>query len=144
MTQLADLDDEQFLSLETFRKDGTGVKTPIWFVRDGDALLMWTVADSGKVKRIRNNPTVRFAPCKRFGEVTGDWMAAEASVDGSEEAVRHVETLLRRRLDLGFRVFQLVDRVRDRRKGSQRTCLKLSLGGDAGLGAGQPGSRFSQ
>lgn len=118
---------QEFLSLETFRKNGIGVKTPVWFAREGDTLFIWTVGDSGKIKRIRNNPRVNIAPCKRFGKVTGEWMAAQASVDDSAAAVRHVETLLRRRLGFGFAMFRLIDRLRDRWKGSHRVCVKVSL-----------------
>jgi PPOX class probable F420-dependent enzyme len=126
-TDLKQFEDQEFLSLETFRKNGIGVKTTVWFAWEGDTLLIWTVGDSGKVKRIRNNPRVNVAPCKRFGKITGEWMAAQALVDDSAAAVRHVETLLRRKLGLGFAVFRLVDRLRDRWKGSHRVCVKVSL-----------------
>ena len=119
--------DQEFLSLETFRKSGEGVKSPIWFVQEGDSLYMWTVGDSAKIKRIRNNPQVKIAPCKRFGEVTGEWITAQASVDDSPAAVRHVEELLRRKVGFGFIVFGLIDGIRDRRSGAQRVCLKVSL-----------------
>jgi len=46
---------QQYLNLETFRKNGAAVKTPVWFVQDGDAIFVRTLANSGKVKRIRNN-----------------------------------------------------------------------------------------
>jgi uncharacterized protein len=119
--------NQEFLSLETFRKSGEGVKSPIWFVQEGDSLYMWTVGDSAKIKRIRNNPQVKIAPCKRFGEVTGEWITAHASVDDSPAAVRHVEELLRRKVGFGFIVFGLIDGIRDRRSGAQRVCLKVSL-----------------
>jgi PPOX class probable F420-dependent enzyme len=126
-TDLKQFEHQEFLSLETFRKSGVGVKTPVWFAQEGDTLYIWTVGDSGKVKRIRNNPLVNIAPCKRFGKVTGEWMAAQASVDGSAAAVRHVETLLRRKVGFGFAMFRLVDRLRDRWRGSHRVCVKVSL-----------------
>jgi PPOX class probable F420-dependent enzyme len=126
-TDLGQFEHQEFLSLETFRKSGVGVKTPVWFAQEGDTLYIWTVGDSGKVKRIRNNPRVNIAPCKRFGKVTGEWMAALASVDGSAAAVRHVETLLRRKVGVAFAMFRLVDRARDRWKRSHRVCVKVSL-----------------
>jgi len=124
---LSQFRDQRFLSLETFRKSGVGVKTPVWFAQEGDTLYIWTVGDSGKVKRIRNNPRVNIAPCKRFGKVKGEWVPAEASVDASDAAVRHVETLLRRKLGLEFAAFRLIDRLRDRRRKSHRVCVKVSL-----------------
>lgn len=52
-------DNHQYLNIETFRKSGVGVQTPVWFVRKGDALYVWTQANSGKAKRIHNNGRVR-------------------------------------------------------------------------------------
>jgi PPOX class probable F420-dependent enzyme len=126
-TDLKQFKDQEFLSLETFRKNGIGVKTTVWFAQEGDTLCIWTVGDSGKIKRIRNNPRVNIAPCKRFGEVTGEWMAAQASVNDSAAAVRHVEVLLSRKVGFWFAVFRLIDRLRDRWRGSHRVCVKVSL-----------------
>jgi len=58
---------QKYLNLETLRKSGVGVRTPVWFVQDGNVLFVRTIADSGKVKRIRNNPQVNIAPCKVDG-----------------------------------------------------------------------------
>ena len=69
---------QQYLNLETFRKNGTGVKTPVWFVQDGDTLIVETVINSGKVKRIRTNGNVNVAPCKVDGKLIGDWVPAFA------------------------------------------------------------------
>ena len=118
--------NQEFLSLETFRKNGIGVKTTVWFAQEGDTLYIWTVGDSGKIKRIRNNPQVKIAPCKRFGKVIGEWMAAQASVDDSVAAVLQVEALLIQKLGFQFAVFRLMDRLRDRWKGSHRVCVKIS------------------
>jgi uncharacterized protein len=127
MTDLKQFKDQQFLSLETFRKNGSGVKTPIWFAQEGDALYLWTVGDSGKIKRIRNNSRVNIAPCQRFGEVTGAWVTAQAMVDDSAAAVQHVESLLSKKLGFGYAVFRLIDQVRDWQRGSHRVCVKVSL-----------------
>lgn len=119
--------DQDFLSLETFRKNGIGVKSPVWFAEEDNILYMWTVGESAKIKRIRNNPQVKIAPCKRFGEVTGEWVEARASMDDSTAAVQHVEKLLRKKIGIGFVIFQFIDGIRDRQKGSHRVCLKVSL-----------------
>ena len=119
--------DQDFLSLETFRKNGIGVKSPVWFAEEDNILYMWTVGESAKIKRIRNNPQVKIAPCKRFGEVTGEWVEARAAMDDSTAAVQHVEKLLRKKIGLGFVIFQFIDGIRDRQRGSHRVCLKVSL-----------------
>jgi PPOX class probable F420-dependent enzyme len=66
------LTQQQYVSLETFRKNGTGVKTPVWFVQDGDTLFVRTIANSGKVKRIRSNGHVNIAHCKSDGTLIGE------------------------------------------------------------------------
>jgi len=127
MTDVKQFKDQEFLSIETFRKNGIGVKTTVWFAQECAILYIWTIGESGKAKRIRNNARVNIAPCKRLGKVTGKWMAAQASVDDSAAAVRHVETLLRRKLGFVFAAFELMDRLRDRLTGKQRVSIKVSL-----------------
>lgn len=70
----------KYVLLTTFKKDGTGVPTPLWGARDGDRLLMWTVTDSWKVKRLRRNPKVTIAPCDMRGNPRGDAVDATAEI----------------------------------------------------------------
>lgn len=60
----------KYVQLTTFRKDGTPVATPLWAGLDGDKLLMWTVTDSWKVKRLRRNPAVLVQACDARGKET--------------------------------------------------------------------------
>ena len=83
--KLAEFDGQKYISLETFKKNGQGVKTPIWFVLHRNAFYVYTEADSWKVKRIRNNPRVRVAVCNIRGDIKGPWLDATASlVEGDE------------------------------------------------------------
>ena len=54
----------KYLSITSFKRDGSGVATPVWFVQEDGRLLVETDANSGKVKRIRRNPQVLVAPCR--------------------------------------------------------------------------------
>ena len=45
---LEEFENQKYINLETFRKSGVGVKTPVWFVQDRDVLYVWTQADSWK------------------------------------------------------------------------------------------------
>ena len=117
---------EEFLSLETYRKNGETIKSPMWFAQDNDALYLWTMADTSKVKRIRNNPHVNIAPCKRMGAVTGEWMTAHATIDDSPIVVAQVEAMLLKKIGLFFRIFRFIDAIRDRQKNSYRICIKLT------------------
>lgn len=79
-TTLDALGAGSYLLITTYRKNGTAVPTPVWVVRDGDALGIWTVADSWKVKRIRNRADVLVGPCDVRGRPTGDSVPARAEI----------------------------------------------------------------
>ncbi len=78
----------KYISLETFRKTGTGVRTPVWFAADPSApesFYVYSAPDAGKVKRIRNHAHVRVAPCNMRGGLRGAWVDGQARiVDGTE------------------------------------------------------------
>ncbi|CBG68012.1 MULTISPECIES: PPOX class F420-dependent oxidoreductase [Streptomyces] len=79
-TSLDALGAGKYLLLTTYRKNGTTVPTPVWVVRDGDALGVWTVADSWKVKRVRNRADVLVGPCDVRGNPTGGNVPARAEI----------------------------------------------------------------
>jgi PPOX class probable F420-dependent enzyme len=93
--EIARLDAGKYLLVTTFRRDGRAVPTPVWAARDGESLVVWTVSDSGKVKRIRNNGTVKLAPCSVRGEPRG------AEVDGHAVVLDAAETERARKLIAG-------------------------------------------
>jgi uncharacterized protein len=79
---------QKYISLTTFRKNGTGVATPVWFGEEEGALYVMTRSDMGKMKRIRNNRQVKVAPCTILGKVTGPEFAATARVLSPSEHAR--------------------------------------------------------
>jgi uncharacterized protein len=86
------LRSKRYLSLETFRKNGKGVRTPVWFAvapTDGDIaaepkIYVYTTADSGKAKRIRNRGMARIAACSAFGRITGSWFDVRVEIVSGE------------------------------------------------------------
>ena len=76
----ADLAKAQYILLTTFTKDGRPKPTPIWAAVDGDRLLVITVGDSWKVKRIRNTPRVTMATCTMGGRATSDAVEGTAAL----------------------------------------------------------------
>ena len=88
---------EKYINLETYRKDGRGVRTPVWFVEsssgDGSILYVRTSDDTGKYKRIRNNPSVQVAPCDMRGRVKGKWVKGEARIASEEEKLKAFKML---------------------------------------------------
>lgn len=100
------LADAQFVSLTTFRRDGTAVPTAVWVAAVPDGLGVWTVADSGKVKRIRRSSAeshdgaaVTLAACDRRGTPTGPAVPGHARVLDAEGTGR-VRTAVRRKYRL--------------------------------------------
>ncbi len=81
---LAQFANQKYLSLESLKRDGTPVQTPVWFAEEVDILYIYTLAKAGKVKRIRRNARVRIAPCTMRGKVTGRWVKAEAHIVDAE------------------------------------------------------------
>lgn len=96
----AALDGARYCLLTSFRANGTGVSTPLWFASTGDAVYVKTAVDSGKVKRIRRHPPVEVAPCTFRGRPLGPTVAATARivVDAAEE--ERAERALDRRYGL--------------------------------------------
>jgi len=78
----------KYLLLTTLRRDGTPVGTPVWLVPDTDTLLVITQADSGKVRRIRSNPTVTVAPCDARGRPSGPAVDAVAELLDDADTAR--------------------------------------------------------
>jgi PPOX class probable F420-dependent enzyme len=70
----------KYLSITSYRRDGTGVATPVWFVADGERLLVETDAASYKVKRIRRDPHVSVAMCSARGKTMSDPVEAHAEI----------------------------------------------------------------
>jgi uncharacterized protein len=120
--RLAQFAGRKYLNLESYRRNGQGVRTPLWFVEDDGALYFYTVAHSYKVKRIRNNPRVRVAPCDMRGNVEGEWVAATARrLDAAES--RHANELLNRKYGLAKRILNFFAKIR----GHERAAFAIRL-----------------
>jgi PPOX class probable F420-dependent enzyme len=113
-SKLAQFQKQQYLDVETFRKNGQGVPTPVWFVQDGDTLYVRTVAGSGKVKRIRNNPRVRVMPCGVRGKPMGEWVEGQARFANADES-KKVNGLLTRKYGLMKVMLELMGKFQGRK-----------------------------
>ncbi|MFD5892782.1 MULTISPECIES: PPOX class F420-dependent oxidoreductase [unclassified Streptomyces] len=79
----------RYVSLTTYRKDGTGVDTPVWHAVEGGVLYIWTRSDSWKVKRLRNNSRVVVTACDVRGRIVPGAATAEGTarlLEGEEAA----------------------------------------------------------
>jgi|SRR5687767_722057 uncharacterized protein len=111
MEGLAAFSRHRYLSLETYRRTGQAVATPVWFVVDRDVIYVYSLATAGKVKRIRNNPRVRIAPCDARGRLTGAWVEATARIVDERHAAQ-AHGLLRAKYGWMKRLADLVRKVR--------------------------------
>jgi uncharacterized protein len=91
---LAPFAGQRYLNLESVKRDGTPVQTPVWFAEEQGVLYVYTLAKAGKVNRIRRNPRIRLAPCTIRGKVIGPWVEAEATIVDATTAA-HGHALLR-------------------------------------------------
>jgi PPOX class probable F420-dependent enzyme len=86
MALLDEIGRSSYVSLTTYRKDGTAVATPVWHVRNGGELLVVSDANAGKVKRLRNNSRVEVTVCDIRGRVTPGAPSAQGEARLLDEA----------------------------------------------------------
>ncbi|MFF2024225.1 PPOX class F420-dependent oxidoreductase [Streptomyces sp. NPDC058171] len=123
---LRELAAGKYLLLTTFRRDGRAVPTPVWVMLDGQALAVWSAADSGKVKRIRNGGRVTVGPCDVRGRPLGVSTPGFAEVLAPDESA-HVTGLMKRKYGLVARIGLLGSRLRG---GSERSVgIRIRLDG---------------
>lgn len=113
-----------YIALETFRKSGEGVVTPVWVVAEDGKLYVWTVDGSGKVKRIRNNGRVRLAVSDARGAPKSAWVDAQARVlDAPEDDARQRQRMAAK-YGLQYRLFTAMNKVRGDK--SKHVVLEIS------------------
>ena len=105
------VDSARYISLETFKKDGSGVKTPVWFANVDDKLVVHTEGRTFKIKRLRKNPRVRVASCNASGKkILGPWLDGTARVVPSAEA-KQAEAALARKYTWQQAAFSFIARL---------------------------------
>ena len=84
------LDTERTMTCATHGPRGWPHLMPLWFVRDGDALLAWTFGRSQKVKNLERDPraTLQVEAGLAYQELRGVMLECEV------ELVRDVEAVL--------------------------------------------------
>lgn len=122
---------QSYLNLETFRKTGEGVQTPVWFVENDGLLYVETSARAGKVKRIRRNPHVRVVPCTASGSPRGVWVEGEARLVSDVTASEQIIRRLNRKYGLIKAIFEWVTRLRGRQEDSIIIAIHLKPAGQA-------------
>ena len=106
--KLQAFEKQAYLNLNTFRKTGTGVPTPVWFAERDGVLYVRTSDDTGKVKRIRNNGSVQIAPCDARGGLLGEWLQGQARLVTDPSTIAEVDRLLDKKYGLQRKMFNLL------------------------------------
>jgi hypothetical protein len=120
--KLSQFTGEKYLNLESYRKSGVAVATPVWFAEEASLLYIYSLADSGKVKRIRNNPRVRVIPCDVRGKPKGIWIEGRARIL-DEAGAAHAQRLLDDKYGLIKKIGNLFSKLRRR----ERTTIAIEL-----------------
>lgn len=120
----------KYMSLTSFKRDGAGVATPVWFVEENGRLFVKTDGDSHKVRRIARNPSVRVAECTASGRLRGEPIDARAEILPEGEARRVDELMAHKyRLDRIFilPIYRAVQRIRGRApRGAEAVILAIT------------------
>lgn len=124
----ADFAGQRFVALTSYRRDGTGVRTPVWVVGHGDALLVWTGARTGKASRLRRDPRVDLAPCSRRGRVTPDapHVAGQAVVSADAPLLQRAVQLLQAKYRLEYRIISAAERLFLRARAGERVVVYIT------------------
>ena len=123
---LKSLEREPYINLETFRRNGNGVRTPVWFAILDRRLYVVTDGTSAKVKRIRATKRIRLAACGVAGAVHGPWLDGSARIVTDQTLIDRAHAALREKygwqmwlLDTGSTLFGRIGR---------RAWLEITLG----------------
>ncbi|WP_082716723.1 PPOX class F420-dependent oxidoreductase [Microterricola viridarii] len=111
---LSDLASESYVLLTTFRKNGEGVSTPVWIAQSSDGqLLVTTGANSGKVKRILNDPRIELVACDARGGIRGTAapVQAHAEIASDAETRALTDAALKAKYGLQFTAIRLANRL---------------------------------
>ena len=126
----------RFLSVTSFKQDGTGVATPLWFGSDGPRLFAFTDLHSAKVRRMRRNPHVLVAPCRVNGKLRGEPVSARVEVLTDPAELERVQKILTDCHPISYRVvmlfYRLGRRLRGHRSVADGAALAITLDGPGG------------
>jgi len=119
------LDDVPYISLATYRKDGSLVPTPVWVAPlDGD-LVVFTLRETHKVKRIQRNPEVRVAACDVRGKLLGEWRDGTCRLVEDAGSEKRAYAALRKKYGLMMRLGDVMSTLTGRMK--RRVILQITL-----------------
>jgi len=122
-----ELDDARYVSLLSYKRDGSGAQTPVWAASLDGKLVIFTAGDSYKVKRIRRNPRVRVARCDARGGHLGAWFDGTCAIveDGARQS--RILDALKTKYGWQMRLLDFFSTLSGRAK--KRAYLEVTLAG---------------
>jgi hypothetical protein len=120
------LDTAQYISLGSYKKDGSLVQTPVWVAPLGGKLVVFTLRESFKVKRIARNPKVRVARCDVRGGSLGEWHEGTCHAVTDPAVEKQAYAALRKKYGLMMRMGDVMSTLTGRIK--RRVVLEITLG----------------
>jgi PPOX class probable F420-dependent enzyme len=120
------LEEAQYCSIRSFRRDGRAVDTPVWFAPGDGRFFFFSAGAAGKVKRLRNNSRMEVAPCDVRGKVIGEWQAGNGTVLVNTADIARAHAALRRKYGWVMWVFDLGSRLGG--KFNKRAYVSFELG----------------
>jgi PPOX class probable F420-dependent enzyme len=119
------LEGARYINLETFKRDGEGVKTPVWAAPLDGRLVVLTDGTSYKVKRLRANPRIKVAACDVRGKVKGPWHDGTARILENDDEKQRAHAALRAKYGWQVRVLDFFSSLARRR--GRRAFLELAI-----------------
>ncbi len=96
--QLLDFANVQYINLETFKKDGSKVTTPVWVAQQNNSLVVTTGNNAGKVKRIRNNGKAIIYTTNQSGsKKLSEELEVKGSILSDEDLKTEAVTILKKK-----------------------------------------------
>jgi uncharacterized protein len=114
--ETSELQTGKYINVETYRRSGDAVRTPVWFVESGGIYFIVTRGDSGKVKRLKHNQKIKVAPCRMDGEVIGNWFDAEGSFVESEEVMNVIKGLFDQKYGAISRITNMFSKMQRKKR----------------------------
>lgn len=131
-----ELDDARYINLLSYKRDGSGVPTPVWAAPLDGKLVVFTGGESYKVKRIRRNPRVRVARCDARGKLLGPWIDGTCAITQDPAQQGRIMEALARKYGWQLRLLNFFSTLSGRAK--LRAYLEVSLHGAAAATAPSP------
>jgi len=112
--KMSQFTESKYKNIETYKKNGSGVRTPVWFIIHQGLIYFRTDKKSGKVKRLKNNPHVKIAPCDIRGNVKNEWLDRKVHFANSEESAI-VYAMIGKKYGVKAKLVRIVNNIRGKR-----------------------------